>query len=327
MQSSQMPTSSSHSDRQSGRNTPGPTAASTATTAPSYSADLFGSSNFANPDLDAFAAVFPEDLTGFDTTNGLVPPSELDWLLPLHQDQLTQAPGPNPDQFDIDLEQALAGIEPSQLNTLNNLTVDFTQQQFFVHRGTISSLSHPGPLSSITVSSESAYDDNRSESYYNPYSPQGSLVNAANPAAFNPAVYQALEEFSLDLATFGLSDPTPQSSVNTNLLTLNNTVTPSSVNLDLLMPSSTTSTQSRSSFDELSSVSIPGQSPIGLYVGDDNGDIEREFGTSTRLISPTTYPQVQPQSVTDPRKKYQCPNCPRGSFQYHRSVLSNNTIL
>lgn len=273
------------------------------------------------PNLDTFAAIFPE----FDTSNSLVTPTDLDWLLSAPQEPLAIAAAPAPDQFDRDLEQALASFEPSQLNFINNLnTVDFTQQHFSFHRGAPTSLSHPGPLSAITASSESAYGDDRSESHYNPYSPQGSLVNAANPSHFNPTLFQALENFSADLAAFGLSetgiDSIQPSQLNRAIL--NNTVQPSTVNLESLMPSSTTSGHSFSSFEDSGVSSMTGQSPEGQRLSDDGAtDVEREFGKSTNLVNVANYPVVPPQSATDPRKKYQCPSCPRGVFSISHIIV------
>ncbi|KIM29097.1 hypothetical protein M408DRAFT_128068 [Serendipita vermifera MAFF 305830] len=305
---------------ESGRNTPGlhhpfPTVDLQSLSVPS---DVNHRQSANNNDLDAFASAFPE----FDSSASPYIPSDIDWLLSSTNDTLAAAAAPAPDQFERDLEQALAGFEPSQLNYINNLnTVDFSQQQFFLHRGAPTSLSHPGPLSAITASSESAYGDDRSESHYNPYSPQGSLVNAANPSHFNAAIYQALENFTVDLASFGLSDST-QSAIQpsqTTRLPLNNPIQPPSVNFDQLMPSSTASGHSFSSFED-SGMSLRDTSPNDRSNNSDDG--EREFGTSTNLNG--NYQQVPPQSAIDPRKKYQCPNCPRGSSPF---VASRNTFV
>ncbi|PVG02292.1 hypothetical protein CPB86DRAFT_870567 [Serendipita vermifera] len=308
------------------------------------------------PDLDALAAAFPEfdsvtannqaHLHTLHSNNASLAGNDLNWLLPSSTNESIIAPAaslPAPDQFDEDLERALADLGPAQLNWLNTLeTVDFTQHQFSYHRG--GTLSHPGgPLSVITASSESAYngigDDGRSESYYNPYSPQGSLVNAANPSQLNPSLYQALENFSADLAAFGLSD----SNLNTNPALLNGTsiqpaqttatvaatttspnlignapnpIQPPTVNLDLLMPSSTAS---YSSFDDSGNSArdtSPNDHLLHHRLSSDDGaaaiEMEREFGTSTNLLSAAAqFAQVPPQSAIDPRKKYQCPSCPR----------------
>jgi hypothetical protein len=270
------------------------------------------------PDLDALASAFPE----LDSGASPYIPSDIDWLLSSTNDPLSTAAAsaPDQDQFERDLEQALAGFEPSQINYINNLnTVDFSQQQFSLYRGAPTSLSHPGPHSAITASSESAYGDDRSESHYNPYSPQGSLVNASNPSHFNAAIYQALENFSADLAAFGISDNT-QTAIQPSQTTrgpLTNPIQPPSVNFDQLMPSSTTSGHSFSSFEE-SGNSMRDNSPNEHGNSEDG---EREFGTSTNLLG--NYQQVPPQSAIDPRKKYQCPNCPRGLLSL---TLSDGTI-
>jgi hypothetical protein len=263
------------------------------------------------PDLDPLASAFP------DLDSGVSPyiPSDIDWLLSSTNDPLSTiaAPAPDQDQFERDLEQALAGFEPSQINYINNLnTVDFSQQQFSLFRGAPTSLSHPGPHSAITASSESAYGDDRSESHYNPYSPQGSLVNAANPSHFNAAIYQALENFSADLAAFGLSDSS-QVAIQPSQTTrgpLTNHNQPPSISFDQLMPSSTASGHSFSSFEDSGNL-MRDHSPNEHGNSDDG---EREFGTSTNLLG--NYQQVPPQSHIDPRKKYQCPNCPRGSLPF-----------
>ncbi|CAG8640460.1 2414_t:CDS:2 [Acaulospora colombiana] len=272
-------------------------------------------------DLDALAAAFPEfdsvntnsnnnqaPLHNLHSNNASLAGNDLNWFLPSSTNE-SIAPAaslPAPDQFDEDLERALADLGPAQLNWLNTLeTVDFTQHQFSYHRG--GTLSHPGgPLSVITASSESAYngigDDGRSESYYNPYSPQGSLVNAANPSQLNPSLYQALENFSADLAAFGLGD----NNLNSNPALLNGTsiqpaqttaqatngpnpIQPPTVNLDLLMPSSTAS---YSSFDDSGNSArdtSPNDHLLHHRLSSDEGaaaiEMEREFGTSTNLLS------------------------------------------
>jgi hypothetical protein len=279
----------------------------------------------------------------FHSNSASLAGNDLNWLLPSANESIAPAASlPAPDQFDEDLERALADLGPAQLSWLNTLdTVDFTQHQFSYHRG--GTLSHPGgPLSAITASSESAYngigDDGRSESYYNPYSPQGSLVNAANPSQLNPTLSQALENFSADLAAFGISDngqnpllngdtsiqpaQTTSSSTSANLHSVSpNPIQPPTVNLDLLMPSSTAS---YSSFDD-SGNSARDTSPndhllhLGRLSNDDGAaaEMEREFGTSTNLLSAAAnFAQVPPQSAIDPRKKYQCPNCPRGEHPF-----------
>lgn len=262
---------------------------------------------------EQFTTLFPE----LDTTSSLAPPSDLDWLLTASADPQAPAAAPALDDFERELEQAIASAEPSTLNFLDNLNaLDFTQQQFLYHRGAPTSLSHPGPLSAITASSESAYGDDRSELSYNPYSPQGSLVNAANPSHYNAALYQALENFSTNLAAFGLTDNAPTlDSIPPTQATrhlFNNQVQQPSVNIDSLMPSSIASAQSFSSIDESGA---SGHSPTNRRLSDEGvAEMEREFGKSTNLANVSGFPQVPPQSQTDPRKKYQCPSCPRGSW-------------
>ncbi|CAG7846703.1 SubName: Full=Uncharacterized protein {ECO:0000313/EMBL:CCA71510.1} [Serendipita indica DSM 11827] len=396
---------------------PQPTPSSASATTPN------GGATATNESVDLFAALFTEQDSSLNTTStplllqnqSSTTNSDIDWFatdsaLPLTTSSdillenaaqgINNSSLPEPDQFEEDLERALAGIEPDQLSYINALqpAPDFAQQQYLLHRTAAAgpashhsfvqqlqqqqpqqlsnqqanslgvgtplannantfntsiapaasfanqfgfgsftsfggafnshfsgaqsayagfpptSLSHPGPLSALTASSESAYgaEDNISESYYNPYSPQGSLVNAPNSAnarfiANNPALFQALENFSNELAAFGLSDATNLGS--NHLATIDavvpsqttRSIQPSSVSLDLLMPSSIAS---GTSYDELSSSPGPNNASERQQES-----AEREFGSSTGLVG--SFVPVPPQSATDPRKKYQCPSCPR----------------
>lgn len=231
----------------------------------------------------------------------------------LPQASLVEAP--HPDQFESELENFLASADPSERSALDayNPVVDYTRQVFTNYRlpGTYSV---PGGHSIITASSESGYDDFGSESYYNPYSPQGSLVNAANPTSLT-SLHFGIEDFqalnfndpaltfdpALDLLT--PISQAPPAGQNLNL----NPPGSSAINLDLLtMPSSITSQQTHSSYDKA-------HDSDGSQHSDGSLERERKFGTIPGIPGQQYIP-VQPQSLTDARKKYQCPSCPRGLY-------------
>ena len=228
----------------------------------------------------------------------------------LPQASLVEAP--HPDQFESELENFLASADPIERSALDayNPVVDYSHQAFTNYRlpGTYTVAGAP---SIITASSESGYDDGRSESYYNPYSPQGSLVNAANPTSlaslhFGIEDFQALNfndqglgfETALNLLTPISQAPPVGQNLNLN--------PPGAINLDLLtMPSSIASQQTHSSHDK-------GDDSDGSQRSDGSAERERKFGTIPGI--PGQYVPVQPQSLTDARKKYQCPSCPRGLY-------------
>jgi len=240
----------------------------------------------------------------------------------LPQASLVEAP--HPDQFDTELENFLASADPIERSALDayNPIVDYTHQVFTNYRlpGTYSV---PGAHSIITASSESGYDEARSESYYNPYSPQGSLVNAANPTSlaslhFGIEDFQALNfnDSALGFDTaLNLLTPISQAPPVGQNLNLN---PPGSgaINLDLLtMPSSMNSQQTLSSYDK-------GHDSDGSQGSDGSAERERKFGTIPGIPG-QSYVPVQPQSLTDARKKYQCPSCPRGWYP----LLFSNALL
>jgi hypothetical protein len=231
----------------------------------------------------------------------------------LPQASLVEAP--HPDQFESELENFLASADPSERSALDayNPVVDYTRQAFTNYRlpGTFSV---PGAHSIITASSESGYDDFGSESYYNPYSPQGSLVNAANPTSL-ASLHFGIEDFQ----ALNFNDPSlnfdpaldiltpisqaPPAGQNLNL----NPPGSSAISLDLLtMHSSITSQQTHSSHDR-------GNDSDGSQRSDGSLERERKFGTIPSIPGQQYIP-VQPQSLTDARKKYQCPSCPRGLY-------------
>lgn len=230
----------------------------------------------------------------------------------LPQASLVEAP--HPDQFESELENFLASADPIERSALDayNPVVDYSHQAFTNYRvpGTYTIA---GPHSIVTASSESGYDDGRSESYYNPYSPQGSLVNAANPTSL-ASLHFGIEDFqALNFNDPGLGFDTalslltpisqaPPVSQNLNL----NPPGAGAINLDLLtMPSSIASQLTHSSYDK-------GNDSDGSQRSDGSAERERKFGTIPGI--PGQYVPVQPQSLTDARKKYQCPSCPRGLY-------------
>ena len=232
--------------------------------------------------------------------------------------QASLVDAPHPDQFESELENFLASADPLERSALDayNPVVDYTRQVFTNYRlpGTYSV---PGAHSIITASSESGYDDFGSESYYNPYSPQGSLVNAANPTSLN-SLHFGIEDFQ----ALNFNDPALGFDTTIDLLTPISQAPPvgqnlnlnppgsSAINLDLLtMPSSITSQQTHSSaYDK-------GHDSDGSQPSDGSIERERKFGTIPGIPG-QQYVPVQPQSLTDARKKYQCPSCPRGLYPF-----------
>lgn len=236
--------------------------------------------------------------------------------------QASLVDAPHPDQFETELENFLASADPLERSALDayNPVVDYTHQAFTNYRlpGTYSV---PGAHSIITASSESGYDDFGSESYYNPYSPQGSLVNAANPTSL-ASLHFGIEDFQ----ALNFNDPALGFDTTIDLLTpisqappvgqsLNlNPPGPSAISLDLLtMPSSINSQQTQSSYDK-------DHDSDGSQRSDGSIERERKFGTIPGIPG-QQYVPVPPQSLTDARKKYQCPSCPRG---LHLILLSKS---
>ena len=243
------------------------------------------------PDFDQF------DLEGLDFFH---PPSDV--------------LAPHPDLFESELDSSLAACGASELQLF---TVDSNIDPYFWRSDTPTC----GPPSTLTASSESAYDSlsSYSESFYNypPHSPtnysflemdfQRIRVDAVpDYAAVNPSQTNntSVLATTVDPTSFGTLPPTPPHSPPV----------PSVKSFD------------RSSFSDYGPPTRLGSSASPDYFG----QLSYTADTLTRsTVSPSrvstqlplaqSIPLVRPSSDDgskggDPRKKYKCNVCPRGSF-------------
>ena len=220
---------------------------------------------------------------------------------------------PHPDLFELELDSSLAAFNEVQLQLL---TVDSNDAYSFLRSDTPTC----GPPSTITVSSESAYEtlSSHSESFYN----------------FSDSSYQPANcSFPLDLemdfqrvrvSNSGCSDYSTSAAMQSNN-SLPVTVDPSAFGALPVSPRSSPADHSfkRTSYSDYGGASripaVPKSSSAdyyGLgYLGTDHGVSPN---TMSQLPIPSTVPQARAvrglddQSKEDPRKKYQCPTCPRG---------------
>ncbi|KAF9243855.1 hypothetical protein BU15DRAFT_86284 [Melanogaster broomeanus] len=218
---------------------------------------------------------------------------------------------PHPDLFELELDSSLAAFNEVQLQLL---TVDSNDAYSFLRSDTPTC----GPPSTITVSSESAYEtlSSHSESFYN----------------FSESSYPATDcSFPLDLemdfqrARIGGSGCSDYGAPNNNLPL---TVDPSTFGTLPLSPRSspvpvTEHNFRRTSFSDYGGSTripaVPRSTTADFYgLGYIGGDAAVSPSTVSHLSASTSpAPQarsvrgVEDQSKEDPRKKYQCHNCPR----------------
>ncbi|KAF9015017.1 hypothetical protein BDQ17DRAFT_1385834 [Cyathus striatus] len=238
---------------------------------------------------------------------------------------------PHPDLFESDIDSNLAAFG----DQLQLLTVD-SNDAYSILRA--DHLGPCGPLSTITVSSESAYDSlsTRSESYYNhPTSPHPSS-NYSFPldlemdfqrvrveseySATHPSALSLMDD-SIDPTSFGPLPPTP----------------PRSPHVPMTSHKPYEKSFPRSSYSDYGPPRRSSMSQQDYY----------QIGFSAPAMGPTVSPlHVSPQLSTvpvqqqaqigeeykgDPRKKYKCPSCPRAfarayNLKTHMSTHDPNRL-
>lgn len=222
---------------------------------------------------------------------------------------------PHPDLFELELDSSLAAFNEVQLQLL---TVDSNDAYSFLRSDTPTC----GPPSTITVSSESAYEtlSTRSESFYN----------------FSDSSYPATDcSFPLDLEMdfqrariggSGCSDYGGSAVQGNNNLPV--TVDPSTFGSLPLSPRSAPLPAAETAFKRTSYSDYGGATRIPAVPKSTTADFYGLGFIGADTVSPSNMAQlsttaspvpqarsirgVEDQSKEDPRKKYQCPTCPRG---------------
>lgn len=209
---------------------------------------------------------------------------------------------PHPDLFESELDSSLAGFDEVQLQLL---TVDSNDAYSFLRSDTPTC----GPPSTITVSSESAYESlsSHSDSYYNyPHSPF-----ASSDYSF------PLVDLDMDFQRIRVDAVSDYGGVNTqNSSALAATVDPNS--FGALPPTPPHSPPlamakgfNRTSYSDYTPNSIP-SSTASDYYGHVSYDSDLYPAMSSAHVShqlPTT-PRPSDERA-DSRKRYKCPTCPR----------------
>ena len=226
---------------------------------------------------------------------------------------------PHPDLFELELDSSLAAFNEVQLQLL---TVDSNDAYSFLRSDTPTC----GPPSTITVSSESAYETHstRSESFYN----------------FSDSSYPATDcSFPLDLEMdfqrariggSGCSDYGGSAVQGNNNLPM--TVDPSTFGSLPLSPRTAAAPApdvafKRTSFSDYGGATripaVPKSTTADFYgLGFIGADAVSASNMAQLSAAASPLPQaravrgVEDQSKEDPRKKYQCSTCPRGQFPF-----------
>lgn len=227
---------------------------------------------------------------------------------------------PHPDLFELELDSSLAAFNEVQLQLL---TVDSNDAYSFLRSDTPTC----GPPSTITVSSESAYEtlSTRSESFYN-------FSDSSYPA--NDCSFPLDLEMDFQRARIGgsgCSDYGGSAVQGNNNLPM--TVDPSTFGSLPLSPRSAHTAPAaeagfkRTSFSDYGGATripaVPKSTTADYYgLGFINADTVSPSNMAQLSATASPVPQarsvrgVEDQSKEDPRKKYQCSTCPRGWFTF-----------
>ena len=225
---------------------------------------------------------------------------------------------PHPDLFELELDSSLAAFNEVQLQLL---TVDSNDAYSFLRSDTPTC----GPPSTITVSSESAYEtlSTHSESSYN-------FSNSSYPP--NDCSFPLDLEMDFQRARIGgsgCSDYGGSAVQGNNNLSM--TVDPSAFGpLPLSPRSAPVAPASEAAFKRTSFSDYGGATRIPAVPKSTTADFYGLGFISADTVSPANMAQlsssaspvpqarsvrgVEDQSKEDPRKKYQCPTCPRGQL-------------
>ena len=232
---------------------------------------------------------------------------------------------PHPDLFESELDSSLAAFDELQLQLL---TVDSNDAYTFLRSDTPTC----GPPSTLTASSESAYDSlsSHSDSFYNyphsSYTPSdysfpldldmdfqrisvadyaAAAAAAVNPTPSNPVIMPA----TVDPATFGTLPPTPPHSPRINgTKPFENRSSFSDYG-----PSSSTRIAISSPSDYYSQLSYNAEAMVQATVAP-----SRISASQLSVMPPVPLPRPTNDDTYkgDPRKKYQCTICPRGKYTF-----------
>lgn len=229
---------------------------------------------------------------------------------------------PHPDLFELELDSSLAAFNEVQLQLL---TVDSNDAYSFLRSDTPTC----GPPSTITVSSESAYDtlSTHSESLYNyPDSPSFS-ANCSFPLDLEMD-FQRVRVSGSACSDYGIN-----SAAQSNNNSLPMTVDPSTFGALPLSPRSPSMTAptvdnsyKRTSFSDYGGApripAVPKSSTAEYFLSYiSNTDPAVAQSNMSQLSASSSPPPlarslrgVDDHSKDDPRKRYQCPSCPRGWY-------------
>jgi len=217
---------------------------------------------------------------------------------------------PHPDLFELELDSSLAAFNEVQLQLL---TVDSNDAFSFLRSDTPTC----GPPSTITQSSESAYESlsSHSESFYN-YSDSYAASNCSFPLDLEMD-FQRIRVQSGRSDYGGVAAAQPPSTALT--------VDPSSFNALPTSPRNSTpaadNAYKRNSFSDYGGARIPPvpKSSSAEYYGL-NYEVRARDATPSSTVSQlpsAAAPQArsvrdaEEHSPEDPRKRYKCPSCPR----------------
>ncbi|KAH7927368.1 hypothetical protein BV22DRAFT_1031849 [Leucogyrophana mollusca] len=223
---------------------------------------------------------------------------------------------PHPDLFELELDDSLAAFDEVQLQLL---TVDSNDAFSFLRSDTPTC----GPPSTITVSSESAYESlsSRSESFYNyPDSPYPTAANCSFPLDL---------EMDFQRVRVGSSDY-GASAAQSTAAAFPMTIDPSAFGAfpPSRSPSLTAAAAEtgfkRTSFSDYGGATripaVPKSSTADYYgLGYNMGAQHTPSPSNMSQLSASSSPMPQARSVRgvedhskdDPRKRYPCPSCPR----------------
>lgn len=220
---------------------------------------------------------------------------------------------PHPDLFELELDSSLAAFNEGV--HLQLLTVDSNDAYSFLRSDTPTC----GPPSTITASSESAYEtlSSRSESFYNFSDSSYSTTNCSFPLDL---------EMDFQRVRVANSDYGTSAAVQGNTNNIPVTVDPSAFGALPLSPRSSPTAPvdhsiKRASYSDYGSAShipaVPRSATADFYLSCMGADpTVSQSGMSSLPVTSCVLPSravrgLEEQSKDDPRKKYQCPTCPR----------------
>lgn len=204
---------------------------------------------------------------------------------------------PHPDLFESELDLISADLDPEALQLL---TVDSQDAFAFLRSDTPTC----GPPSTITVSSESAYDSvsSRSESYYNyPHSPYPAS-NYSFPLDLEMDFQRIAVDNVGDYTTGSLEDPK---------------------SFGTLPPTPPRSPQHAKAYDKnfenrtsYSDYGPPRRNSVASdYYFPMGQSVSPPHTQQVSIVPSIPLVQTNEEQKPDPRKKYKCTTCPRGMFE------------